>query len=162
LAPSSSSVDASDLVRALQQLGYVDGRSAVFEWRSSEADGEQFAKLARDLVQRRVDIIITLGSEATAGAKQVTRDIPIVFTAGDPVGAGFVQSLARPGGNLTGVSNQLADLATKNLQLMRDLLPDVTGLLVLSSPANASIARFLRDLESGAGEFRFRIQAIAI
>jgi putative ABC transport system substrate-binding protein len=162
LSPMRVGPELEDLARALQRFGYVDGRSAVIEWRGSDLGSEQLAELARELVGLKVDVIITLGSDATQAAKQATTTIPIVFGAGDPVGTGFVRSLARPGGNLTGISNQLSDLATKYLQLLRDALPEASDLAILWSPANAAMAHFLRDVDSVAAQLRFTIRAVAI
>ena len=162
LSPQRTGPELEDLARALQQFGYVDGRSAVIEWRGSDLGSEHLAELARELVDLKVDVIIALGSEAAQAAKQATTTIPIVFGTGDPVGTGLVQSLARPGGNLTGISNQLSDLATKYLQLLRDALPEASDLAVLWSPANASMAHFLRDVDRVAAQLRFTIRAVAI
>jgi putative ABC transport system substrate-binding protein len=151
-----------ELALALQQFGYGDGRSAVIEWRWADDKNEQFADLASELVRLKVDVIIAMGSEATEAAKQATSTIPIVFAAGNAVETGFVRSLARPGGNLTGITNQLSDLATKYLQLLRDVLPEVFGVAVLWSQTNASMARFLHDAEIAAPQFRFKIQGFAI
>ena len=151
-----------DLTRALQQLGYIDGLTAVIEWHWAAGKGQQLPELAAALVKADVDVIVALGSEATQAAKQATTKIPIVFSAGDPVSAGFVQSLARPGGNLTGVSNQPSDLASKLLQLLRDLLPDASEVAVIWSPTNVSTALFLHDAEAVAAQYRFKIRPVAV
>jgi putative ABC transport system substrate-binding protein len=151
-----------DLTRALQQVGYVDGRSAIIDWHWSAGKGQELAEIAAVLVKAEVDVIVALGSEATLAAKEATTTIPIVFSARDPVAAGFVQSLARPGANLTGISNQRSDLASKLLQLLRDLLPDASEVAVIWSPTNASTAVFLHDAEAVSAQYRFKINPVAI
>jgi putative ABC transport system substrate-binding protein len=162
LSQSRTGAGTEELALALQQFGYGDGRSAVIEWRWADDKSERFAALASELVRLKVDVIVAMGSEATEAAKQATSTIPIVFAAGNAVETGFVRSLARPGGNMTGITNQLSDLATKYLQLLRDALPEVSGVAVLWSQTNASMARFLQDAEIASPQFRFKIQGFAI
>lgn len=162
LSPSSAGSGKDDLTRVLQEFGYVDGRNAAIEWRWADSEIGRLTNLAAELVRLNVDVIVARGSEATQAAKQATKTIPIVFSAGDPVGTEFVQSLARPEGNLTGISYQQSDLAAKYLQLLRDVLPDASELAVLWSPTNASTAAFLRGANTAAEQLRFEIHAVAI
>jgi putative ABC transport system substrate-binding protein len=152
--------DKEDLIRALRESGYVDRASATLEWRSAEGKGERLAALADELVRLKVDVIITLGSAATQIAKKATSTIPIVFEAGDPVAAGFVPSLGRPEGNLTGISIQLPDLAPKCLQLLKDVRPELSELTVLFNPGNASATYFLRVADSAAPRLQLKIRSI--
>jgi putative ABC transport system substrate-binding protein len=152
--------DKEDLIRALKESGYVDRASAMLEWRSAEGKSERLAELADELVRLKVDVIIALGSGPTQVVKRTTSSIPIVFEAGDPVGAGFVPSLGRPTGNLTGISIQLPDFAPKCLQLLKDVRPELTELTVLFSPGNASATYFLREAESAAPRLQLRIQPV--
>ena len=105
-------------------MGYVEGRNLVFEFRSAPFQGDQLAALAGDLVQRRVDAIVALGGPPIVAAKAATTSIPIIFQTGfDPVAAGFVASLSRPGGNITGVSVLNIEATTKRLELLHELVP---------------------------------------
>ena len=162
LSPYRAGAETEELIRNLQQFGYFDGRNAVIEWRSSYGNDERLVELASELARLKVDVIVAMGSEATQAAKQATSTIPIVFTAGNAVETGFVQSIARPGSNLTGITNQLSDLATKYLQLLRDVLPEVSEVAILWSQTNASYARFVRDAEGAAPQMRFKIQSVAV
>jgi putative ABC transport system substrate-binding protein len=160
LSAIDQGADKETLIQALRESGYVDGVSAALEWRSAEGKVERLAELAAELVRLKVDVIITLGSSPTQVVKRTTSTIPIVFEAGDPVGAGFVPSLGRPAGNLTGISIQLPDLAPKCLQLLKDVRPELSELTVLSAPGNASAKYFLREAESAAPRLQLKIQSV--
>jgi ABC transporter substrate binding protein len=109
-------------VQRLRELGWVDCRTVAIEYRWAEGRSERAAEIAVEFVRRKVDVIVTSGTGMVLAAKQATSVIPIVFAAtGDPVGTGLVTSLARPGGNVTGLSNQQADLAAKRLELLREI-----------------------------------------
>src|SRR6266516_4556242 len=109
----------------LRELGWTEGRTIAIEYRWAEGRPERYAEIAAEFVRRKVVVIVTAGS-AVPAVKQATSVIPIVFAlAGDPVGAGLVASLARPGGNVTGLSNQQSDLASKRIELLRDVLPNL-------------------------------------
>ncbi len=110
-------------VQRLRELGWVDGRTVAIEFRWAEGRSERYTEIAAEFVHLKVHIIVTVGA-AVVAAKQATSVIPIVFAvANDPVGIGLVASLARPGGNVTGLSNQTADLAGKRLELLREVVP---------------------------------------
>ena len=111
-------------VQRLRELGWIEGRNLAIEYRWAEARGENFAKIAAEFVRLKVDVIIAGGSAAVA-AKQATSVVPIVFVLGEPVGTGLVATLARPGGNVTGLSNQQTDLPGKRLELLREVLPSL-------------------------------------
>src|SRR5262245_17618355 len=106
----------------LRELGWIEGRTIAIEYRWAEGRSERFAEIAAGLVRLKADVIITGGSAAVA-AKQATSVVPIVFVLGEPVGTGLVATLARPGGNATGLSNQQTDLPGKRLELLREVLP---------------------------------------
>src|SRR5262249_24182959 len=111
-------------VQRMRELGWVEGRNLAIEYRWAEGRTERLTELASDLVRLNADVILTHNPPGPLAAKQATSTIPIVFaTAGDPVGAGIVVSLARPGGNVTGLSSQSPDVAGKRLELMRDIIP---------------------------------------
>lgn len=127
-------------LQGLRELGYVEGQSIAFEYRSADGRQERFAALADELVRLKVDMIVTRGTPAALAAKQATKSIPLVMTgAGDPVGSGIVASLARPGGNITGLSALNVEISSKRVELLMELIPGVTriaGLFDMSNPIN--------------------------
>ena len=131
---SSQGQWAATFVQRLRELGWVEGRTVAIEYRWAEGRPERFAEITAEFVRVEVDLIFTVGTEAALAAKQATSIIPIVFAvAGDPVGAGLVASLSRPGGNVTGLSNQATDLAGKRLELMREVFPRLRRLAILAN-----------------------------
>jgi putative tryptophan/tyrosine transport system substrate-binding protein len=123
--------------RGLADAGYVDGRNVAFEYRWAESDIDRLPALALELVQRRVDLIVTVGTPATFAAKAATTTIPILFFQGaDPVKIGLVASLARPGGNVTGIANLASGLTAKRIQLLHQLVPTATSIAMLANVAN--------------------------
>ena len=137
LGPSTPSVESQRLaafVQRLRELGWTENRTITIEYRRAEGREERFAEIAAEFARLKVDVIVTAGSAAVVRAKQATSVIPIVFAvAGDPVGTGLVASLARPGGNVTGLSNQSADLAGKRLELLREVVPSLRRLAILAN-----------------------------
>ena len=116
----------------LRELGYVDGQNIVIEWRFAKGKADLLPELAAELVRLKVDVIIASATQAIQAAKQATKTIPIVFPrAGDPVAYGLVDSLARPGGNITGVSAVSSDLSGKRLELLKEALPRISRVAVL-------------------------------
>jgi ABC-type uncharacterized transport system substrate-binding protein len=125
-------VDA--FVQRLRELGWIEGRTIAIEYRWGEGRPERYAEIAAEFVRLNVDVILAGGTEAAVAAKQATSVIPIIFsTAGDPIGSRLVASLARPGGNLTGLSNQGSDLPAKRLSLLCELLPELRRLAVMAN-----------------------------
>ncbi len=123
----------------LRELGYVDGKSILIEERYAEGSEQRLNELARELVESKVDIIVASTVAATTAARKATSTIPIVMVhAGNPIGAGLIASLARPGGNVTGTTNML--LGGKQVELIRELVPRVAKLGVLINPTNAGAA----------------------
>ena len=142
------------LTAALQERGWTDGRNVRFEFRYTEGQPGRLPALAADLVQRSVDVILTAGTESTDAARKATTTIPIVMAAvGDPIAAGFIASLARPGGNITGASLLATELTAKRLQLLKEVLPALTRLAVLWSAANASVVQKLKQIQAAAPRF---------
>ncbi len=138
------------LREALQEVGYVEGRSIVFEARWAEGRVDRLPGLAAELVRLQVNVIVTGGGEAARAAKQATTTIPIVMGSGaDPVQLGLVASLGQPGGNVTGVTSLSSELIAKRLQLLRELLPKVSRVAVLSDETPNS-RMSVRDTEAGA------------
>ena len=128
---SSWSAETAAFIGRLSQLGWIDGRTITIEYRWSEARPERVAEIAAEFARQKVDIILTSG-DAVATLKQATTVIPIVFAiAGDPVGSGFVESLARPGRNVTGMSLQQNDIASKRLELLREVIPTLRRLAIM-------------------------------
>lgn len=126
----------SPFLRALKQLGYVDGKNIVIEERFAENRVERLPEFAADLVSRHVDVIVAVAPTAIEAARAATRTIPIVmaFSGGDPVKSGFASTLARPGGNITGVTSVTLDIAPKWIELLRDLVPGLKRVAVLQAP----------------------------
>jgi putative tryptophan/tyrosine transport system substrate-binding protein len=124
-------------VARLRELGWIEGRTVAIEYRWAEGRNERYAEIASEFVRLKVDVIVTWGTAPVVAVKRATPVIPIVFTtAGDPVATGLVAGLARPGGNVTGLSNQTADLAGKRLELLREIIPDLRRLAILSNIGN--------------------------
>ena len=147
-------------LRGLRDLGYVEGRNLEIVYRSSESDPSFLPDLAADLVAMRVDVIIALTLNSTRAAMQATRTIPIVFLFGvDPVQAGFARSLARPGGNVTGITLLMGALEPKRLELLREMLPRARRIAVLTGPVAASPqARSAQDTKSAAAQLGFQLE----
>jgi putative tryptophan/tyrosine transport system substrate-binding protein len=130
--PISQRAWVEAFVQRLQELGWIEGRTVAIEYRWGEGRAERYAEIAAEFVRLKVDVILAGGTEAAVAAKQATSVIPIVFpTAGDPVGSRLVASLARPGGNVTGLSNQGSDLPAKRLGLLREVFPALRRVAVM-------------------------------
>src|SRR5262245_28806988 len=149
--------------QALRDLGYVEGRNVTIEYRSAEAGPERLVAAATELAQLPVDVIVTFGSQATQAAKQATTTIPIVMVAiGDPVRAGFVASLAYPGGNITGNSILAPQLAGKRLQLLKLAVPTMSRVALLWNPDNPSHAANLDEWKAAAPALGVEMLFIAV
>jgi ABC-type uncharacterized transport system substrate-binding protein len=138
-------------VQRMRDLGWVDGRNLTIEYRWAEGRSERFAEFAAEFVRLKVDVILTHNTPPVIAAKQATSVIPIVFaTAADPVDTGLVASLARPGGNVTGLSSQTTDLASKRIELLREVVPGLRQLAFLSQPDNPYVVFDMRQAEAAA------------
>jgi putative ABC transport system substrate-binding protein len=138
-------------VQRMRELGWVDGRNLTIEYRWAEGRSERFAEFAAEFVRLKVDVILTHNTPPVIAAKQATSVIPIVFaTAADPVDTGLVASLARPGGNVTGLSSQTTDLASKRIELLREVVPGLRQLTFLSQPDNPYVVFDMRQAEAAA------------
>ena len=138
-------------VQRLRELGWIEGQSIAIEYRWAEGGTERAAEIAPELVRLKVDVVVTSGTAMVVAAKQATSDIPIVFAAaGDPVGTGLVASLARPGGNVTGLSLQLTDLAAKRLELLREAVPGFGRLAILANVSGPAVMLDMREVEAAA------------
>jgi putative ABC transport system substrate-binding protein len=138
-------------MQRLRELGWIEGRNFAIEYRWGEGRNERFAEFAAEFVQLKVDLIVTYGTAAILAAKQATSAIPIVFpVAGDPVGSNLVKSLARPGGNVTGLSLQKTDLADKRLELLREVVPGFRRLAIMANVGNPSPMLEMREVQATA------------
>jgi putative ABC transport system substrate-binding protein len=135
--------------QGMRKLGYAEGKNLVIEWRSAEGNSERLRDLATELVSLKVDVILVAGTTATGAAQKATTTIPIVMAAvSDPVGSGFVKSLAHPGGNITGLSNLGTELGTKHLEMLLGMAPNASRVAVLVNPANPSHPAIVKNLEA--------------
>ena len=145
------------LREGLRALGYVEGKTHLFVYRFAQGRAERFPSLARELVNLPVDLIVSWGTPASLAAYQATSTIPIVMSAGDPIGSGIVPSLARPGGNVTGMSVQMAEQEGKRLELLKKLLPNLARVAVISNPTNPYCAIAVREAQLGAAALGLEI-----
>ena len=147
--------------QGLRELGYTEGQNIAIESRFAEGKWDQLPGLAAELVRVKVDVIVTYTTPATQAAKQATGTIPIVVaTVIDPVGAGLVASLARPGGNITGLSQMVPDLVGKQLEVLKEVAPKISRVALLSNPANPAHALAIRDVKVAARSFGVQLQLL--
>ncbi len=143
----------------LVELGYVEGKNIVIEWRYLEAKPDRLLSLAAELVRLKVDIIVTAGPLATRAAKEGTSTIPVVMAQDpDPVGNGFVASLARPGGNITGLSRLAPELSGKRLELLKEIIPKLSRVAVFGTSTQPGSAQMIREVELAAKAFGVKLQ----
>jgi putative tryptophan/tyrosine transport system substrate-binding protein len=157
-SPVPNSPWLAALLQRLRGLGWIENRTMAIEYRWTEGHNERYAQLAAELVRLKVDVIVALGSPAIVAAKQATAVIPIVFPlASDPVGDGFVASLARPGGNITGLSNEQPELAGKRLEILRELVPGLSRLGYIANVNNPTAMGDVREVEAAAAKLVLQI-----
>ena len=145
--------------QGLRELGYVEGKNIVIEWRFAEGKLDRLPALAAELVRLKVDVVITGGEAATRPVKEATATIPIVMTQDDdPVGTGFVTSLARPGGNITGLSTLAPERSTKRLELLKEIVSGLSRVAVFGTSTEPSNARALKEIELAAGALGIKLQ----
>jgi putative ABC transport system substrate-binding protein len=162
-SPSLESNLVDAFRRGLRDLGYVEGQNIVVEYRWAEGQYDRFPQFATELVRLPVDVIVTAGTPGTLAAKRATTTIPIVMAvAGDALGAGLVSSLARPGGNVTGLSTLLPELEGKRLELLKEIVPKLARLAVLTNPTNPFTAIALKDTQVAAQGLRVRLQLVEV
>ena len=151
------------LRQGLRELGYVDGDNIVIEYQFAEGKSDLLPQLAAELVRRKVSVIVTEGTTATRFAKEATATIPIVMAQDpDPVGTGFVDNLARPGGNITGLSNFRPELAGKRLELLKETVPRLARVLVLGTLTTPGTAQSLKETEAAADRLRVHLQYLEL
>jgi putative ABC transport system substrate-binding protein len=149
--------------QGLRALGYVESQNLVIAYRGAEGRLERLPDLAAELAQLQVEVIVAVGSAATRAAQHATRTIPTVMTGTpDPVGQGFVASLARPGGNITGLSNLLEEIPSKRLELLKETVPHSTRIAVLVNPDNPTATALLHNLTVAAQELRLYLHVVEL
>jgi putative ABC transport system substrate-binding protein len=149
--------------QGLRELGYVEGKSIVIEWRSAEGKLDRIAALAVELVRLKVEVIVTGGPPATRAAKEATATIPIVMAQDtDPVASGFVASLPRPGGNITGLSTLGPEIGGKRLELLKEIVPKLARVAVFATSTQPGYAQVLKEMELAAGALKVKLQYLDI
>ena len=157
VAPPKDYIDAFE--QGLRDRGYVPGRDVVIDYRFADGREEQLERLARELVERKVDILIVAGDQSVRAARNASRRIPIVMAiANDPVAGGFVNSLARPGGNVTGTTLLSSTLAGKRLELLKEVLPHVSRVAILINKDNPGHAGAWKETLAAAATLRIKVQ----
>jgi putative tryptophan/tyrosine transport system substrate-binding protein len=160
---SAASEWVAAFVQRLRELGWIEGRTITIEYRWAEGREERFPELAAELVRLKVDIIVTSGTLAIMAFKQATSTIPIVFaTAGDPVANNLVASLARPGGNATGLSILSADLAGKRLEVLREVVPNLRRVAIIANVGNPFAVLELGEVQTAAGKLGLEAATLEI
>ena len=166
LSPVSGSVFSARVEafrQRLRELGYVEGKNILIEYRYAEGKGERLPDLAAELVRLKVDIIVTLGPSATLAAKKASGTIPIVIaSAADPVGSGLVSSLAQPGGNITGLSLMAPDLDGKRLELLKEAVPKVARVAFLWQPGSTRGDQALTKMEAAAKALGLKLLSLEV
>jgi putative ABC transport system substrate-binding protein len=161
--PSAQAPYTEALRQGLRDVGYVDGQNIATEYRHAQEKLERQPALAAELVSLKVDVIVTGGATSTRAVKAATNTIPIVMAQDpDPVGNGFVVSLARPGGNITGLSSLVSELGGKRLELLREVIPRLSRVAVLGTSTNPANEQQLRETERAAGLFGVKVQFLDI
>jgi putative ABC transport system substrate-binding protein len=162
LAGSSMTVNAARIeafLQGLRELGYLQGKNVVLDYRAAEGKSERYPALASELVSLKVDVIVTAGAASTRAAKAATSTLPIVMVQdSDPVGSGFIASLAQPGGNITGLSTLAPEISGKRLELLKEIVPKLSRVATLGTSNYPGNAQSLKETELAAAAFGVRIQ----
>ena len=161
--PTSAEPDVySAFPQGMRQLGYIEGKNFVIEWRFADGKFERLPGLAAELVQMKVDVIVAAGTVATQVAQRATTTIPIVIAASlDPVGSGFVKSLTRPGGNITGLSLATSDFSPKHLELLMTVAPKLSRVAVLVNPDNSAHPALLKSVQAAAQKLGVQVLPVS-
>jgi putative ABC transport system substrate-binding protein len=160
---SANSARIEAFRQGMRKLGYMEGENIVIEWRSAEGKGNRLPALAAELVRLKVDIIITGGPTSNRAAKEATSSIPIVMAFdNDPVGNGLVASLARPGGNMTGLSTLAPEISGKQVELLKEIVPRLSRVAVLGISTNPGNSQSLKEMELVAGAFGVKLQYLDV
>jgi ABC-type uncharacterized transport system substrate-binding protein len=151
------------LKQGLHELGYDEGKNIIFEWRFGEGKPDRLSELASELVRLKVDVIVTAGSTSARAAKEATTTIPVVMAQViDPVASGLVASLARPGGNVTGLSTLSPEISGKQLELLKEILARLSHVAVFGTSTNPGNAQSLREIELAGGAFGVQVQYVDV
>jgi putative tryptophan/tyrosine transport system substrate-binding protein len=162
-SPSAIAALTEAFRQGLREHGYVEDKNIVIEYRSAEGKPDRLPALAAELVRLKVDVIVTAGSTSTRSAKEATVSIPIVMAQdSDPIGTGLVASLARPGGNITGLSTLSPETSGKQLELLREIVPRLSRVAVLGTSTRPGNAQALREVELAAGAFGVQLQYLDV
>jgi putative ABC transport system substrate-binding protein len=160
---SSGFEPPKEFLDAMRSLGYIEGKNFAIEYRAAQGREERFAEFAAELVKLRVEIIVAPGSAAGLAAKRVTKTTPIVYLGGgDPVALGLVDSLARPGGNVTGITELAPDLTAKRLEILRETLPHVSTVAVLIRGGDPEITSQVTELEAQAKILKLKLRLVQV
>jgi putative ABC transport system substrate-binding protein len=161
--PSAQSPWTAPFVRRLRELGWIEGHNLAIEYRWAEGRNERLVEIAAEFVRLKVDVIVTYSAAPVLAAKQATSVIPIVFPAApDPLGSGLVATLARPGGNVTGLSTQSTDLAGKRLELFREVVPGLRKLAIMANGGNPGSVREMGEVQAAARTLGFEVANLEI
>jgi putative tryptophan/tyrosine transport system substrate-binding protein len=162
-SPSAMAPRLETFRHGLRELGYAEGKDIVIEQRYGEGSSDQLAALAAELAHLKVDVLVTSGPTATRPAQQATSTIPIVMTFDDdPVGSGFVASLARPGSNITGLSTLAPEISGKRLELLKETLPKLGRVAVVGTSSRQGVAQAMKEMELTAAAFRLKLEFLDI
>ena len=160
---SAASEWVAAFVQRLRELGWIENRTVAIDYRWGEGREERFAEVADEFVRLKVDVIVTSGTPAVLASKHATSVIPIIFaTAGDPVGNNLVASLAQPGGNVTGLSTQMGDLAGKRLELLREVVPGLRRVAIMANVGNPATVLELGEVQAAAGTLGLELVTLEI
>ena len=163
LLAGNTTFSFDDMREGFRELGYIEGRTAVIEWRTWEGKPERLAEAVAELMRLHLDVIVVGGSEATKAVKAATKSIPIVFSGPSyPVEEGLVESFARPGGNITGVTLAQSDHVPKLLQVLRDVVPALADVGVIWSPINPGSMLLFKDTEAAARGLNMKLHSVPI
>ena len=161
--PTSQGEWVAAFLQRLRELGWIEGRNFTIEYRWAEGSSDRAAKLAAELVGLKADVIVTYANPIVLAAKQSTSAIPIVFAAAaDPLGTGLVATLARPGGNVTGLSVEATDLAGKRLELLRDLIPGLRRVAIMANVGNSASVLEMREVQAAARTIGLEVTTLQI
>ncbi len=163
-APASAMTARTEAFReGLREFGYIEGKNIIIEWRSAEGKPERRSEIAAEFVRLKVDVIVSAGPTVTRAVKEATSTIPIVMAQDpDPVGSGFVASLARPGGNITGLATLSTEISGKQLELLKEIVPRLSRVAVIGNSTNPGDAQALREMVLGAGSFEVYLRYLDV
>jgi putative tryptophan/tyrosine transport system substrate-binding protein len=161
--PAAVAARVAAFQQGLREMGYVEGKNIVVEYRYAEGNADRERELASELVRLKVDVIVTTGPTVTRAAKEATVMIPIVMAQdGNPVASGFVASLARPGGNITGLSSLAPEISGKRLELLKEIVPKLSRVAVIGASTEPGNAQFLKEMELAARSLKVNLQYLDV